>query len=240
MRLLLIGCVFVLSAAQDVAKCQTKRCCTPKKWEGIQAPLGGIVNNSPEKPGLIKGITRFHYDDTKDLAASFTNITLSGQDYRLHAVRRKKTLYLVDLNTKKCHKSRIDKPFKLRKRCIPKNATCTGPFYVGSGNNKVQFNTFNTIKRGSNKTYLNVSASVTEKCIPLSETFFGRVSGQRIVETIRYYDVRVGIKDSSVFDVPRLCNSTSGDFDLASLLNLHKQDSMAQSLGVFYIYIINI
>ncbi|XP_041377653.1 uncharacterized protein LOC121390022 [Gigantopelta aegis] len=97
---------------------------------------------------------------------------------------------------------------------------------MGSGNNKLEFNTFNTIKRKSNKTYLNVSASVTEKCIPLSEAFFGTVSGQRIVETIRYYDVRVGIKDPSVFDVPRLCNSPSGDFNLASFLNRHTQDSV--------------
>ncbi|XP_041347228.1 uncharacterized protein LOC121367153 [Gigantopelta aegis] len=115
-----------------------------------------------------------------------------------------KTLYIVDLKRQKCYKKKMTRPF--RERCIPDTAKCVGHFYMGSGTNKLQGDTYYVDFRGKGMTRLHIYASVTKNCIPIGEALFGRVKGMAIEETVGFANFRLGIKDPSVFDVPKQCD----------------------------------
>ncbi|XP_041372874.1 uncharacterized protein LOC121386142 [Gigantopelta aegis] len=101
------------------------------------------------------------------------------------------------------------------------NATYGGHFHVGSGNNKLESDSFFISVQEGHKTNLQIVVFVTEECIPLGERIVGISQGNPIEDSVSFFNIQMGIKDPSVFDVPKVCDDTT--LELVSISNQLKQ-----------------
>lgn len=184
-------------------------CCTPDQWQGVQASTSGYVYH--HRPSVVQGLVYVVYDYTNKRSASFANYTSEGKTRRYRLVQRyvddkEGKLYVVDLQSDKCYQKKLKRPF--RKACVPDSAQKLGAFYMGAGDNKVDAVAYKAqVKTEHYK--LDVSLSVTEQgCIPLGETVVGVARGVPLMETVGFVNIEPGIKDPSVFDIPKECEET--------------------------------
>ncbi|KAK7096296.1 ependymin-related protein 1-like [Littorina saxatilis] len=216
MKFILLAVVALVGIVCEV---NGEACCTPDQWQGVQASVSGFVYR--HKPGRVEGVVYVFYDYANKQSAAFANYTSSSakpRSYRIVTRYSNKTcascssgkLYVVDLKTDKCYTKKLDRPF--RKACIPDSAKDTGSFSLGAGDASLKTRGYNLELR-SQKYQLDFKLSVTEEgCIPVSELVTGVARGVPFMETVGFVNIKPGIKDPAVFDVPEECEETVPGF----------------------------
>jgi len=216
-KVVVLGAVAVLAAV--LALTEGKGCCAPDQWQGAMGSVSGFVYK--KRPGSAKGITYTFYDATNKRVASFANYTMEHGKVRSYKIVKRYgkkecegevegvdcgrgRMYVVDLETKKCYRKKLWRPF--RKACIPDKAKETGDFYMGAGNATLAVRGYfvEFKKRGVR---LNMEVTVTQDgCIPVGELTQGVAKGVPMMETVGFADIKPGVKDPTVFDIPKECD----------------------------------
>ncbi|XP_076816802.1 mammalian ependymin-related protein 1-like [Clavelina lepadiformis] len=116
--------------------------------------------------------------------------------------------YRVDLKTRKCNVSTIDRPFRLVE--VPEQSQYIGESSIGSLEVPGAGVLLSTWFHMTHDTEVvgNLTTSFTkEECIPYSETFHGYQvkSKQHLSFHRKFFDVTIGLDDPNIFDVPYEC-----------------------------------
>ncbi|GFR61527.1 mammalian ependymin-related protein 1-like [Elysia marginata] len=196
-------------------------CCTPDQWEGTQGVIAGYAGYF--KHGLIKEYNDVAYDFENKRSAVFLRYVNGDIEAKIKIVIRYDgneggILYVDNYNRGKCWKKMLEGEF--RRCCIPKDVKPYGEFSIGlKGDYKV---TGYNIK--GKRFDLDVTAQMLGKdqCAPVGEIAVGRIVHYDVVRNVGLYDITPGIKNASVFDVPKDCVDDWKDFDLP--IDIDRQD----------------
>lgn len=206
-------------------------CCTPDQWEGYQTATAGFAFGERMK-GTTKKFSVVHYDATNKRAAVFATHIARGHERRYQIVTRHEMdddvcdktkgegkMYFIDLKKDKCFTKTIKGGF--RKLCVPPTKEKGHEFSLGLKDQfKCRgFEVKKQLKRGDIKGYVTVfdlkKAEKDEKnekdenagvCVPVGVQLEGRMRGGGFMETIAFLDITSGIKNATVFDVPKICD----------------------------------
>lgn len=204
---LLFCSVFALSSA----------CCTPDKWEGGEGVFGAYAEQ--KKHGLIKEHIRVAYDGVNNRTAAFVELRGGEHSTKLRVIVRydnddgEGKLYVVDLKRDKCWVKSLKHSF--RRACIPDDAKSVGDFYVGLyGGFKA---TAYEVRARDLEATVSVEKLDNNQCLPIGESLHGRRNKVDFVQHVGFFDITLGIKNETVFDVPRQCQQKD-DFSFAQEL----------------------
>lgn len=180
-----------------------KRCCAPSQWQGT---IGGVVGYKPHwysGPHVIQEVLGFYYDAKNKRVAMNGTVYSKGKPSHFQVIElfNQKKMYVID-NKGKCKSQDLSAPFQAI--CIPANATYTGRYTLGLGNESVQADGWFMHAMGYQVTF----SHTVKECIPLSEIAWGRGEGWHkmpVMSTLGYVNVEAGIKTPTVFTPPKDC-----------------------------------
>ncbi|XP_071110486.1 ependymin-related protein 1-like [Haliotis cracherodii] len=178
-------------------------CCPPVRFSAVQSVT--IVNYTFAKAALYSfiydGINQ-RYVISGDLSDGFVSTTKVIYDYP------NKTGYRVDTVARTCTAFHLQGKFEDQESvCVPSGAVFLGPFFYGYGVGRLASKGYSYNRTTVNGEHQNVVTTVTRKdCIPIviTTTTIGGHGGNAL-ETLGYNDVRPGITDFTVFDIPPYC-----------------------------------
>lgn len=190
-------------------------CCTPDQWEGQESSIGGYAKFIYH--GLITEFLEVSYDAINNRTAALLRYSSGKYFKHFKIVTRyddgEGKLYVVDLKKLKCWTRTLKRPF--RKACIPSHARSVGNYSLGLKDG------FNVTGYEIGGKYVSAFISVEEtsdgQCVPVSEAVFGRVKKVDFIQTIGFINIEQGIKNETVFDVPKECKKEE-DYDMAEYL----------------------
>ncbi|KAH3864412.1 uncharacterized protein LOC127866867 [Dreissena polymorpha] len=185
----------VLSLLSLVAAAAGSGCCTPTQWEGDMGLILGSVANG--NTSFIEGTMRIHYDAQQKMIVTVQNINYNGLPIRQTIIEdfNKRVQYTV------MGDGCSSKPLGAwLPNCIPDNATSAEVVY-GLGSNSVQARAFE-VNYGEFTVYFVVTA---DTCVPLAEDVNGKFDGADIMEVITFANIKAGISNTSVFNIPTNC-----------------------------------
>lgn len=170
-------------------------CCIPKQFEGFEELVAVGVNTGIHTRSLY----RIHLDSTNKKIALTGNATYNGtlvKEQILHDFNAMKQYVVKD---GKCSVTEIGGGMVV---CIPPEAKLFMSTYYGIGNNKVDIDVY-MVTNGSYATAISVTKN---ECAPMTQ----RRESKAGITDVEFRGVTLGIKDMSVFDVPKACqNGTS-------------------------------
>jgi len=189
------------------AACQA--CCTPTQWEGYQPSQAGYSGR--HKRGGMKEFASVHYDAVKSRKAIFMTLVTGDKESKFHIIQRYGDddeeggkVYIVDLVRDKCWTKRTRKPF--RSACIPKGAKAVGSGSLGlaSGPGGLKITGYE-VEKGTVEALVTVYKIDEETCVPIAETVSGMIKRVGFMSTASFIDITPGIKNETVFDIPKQC-----------------------------------
>merc|ERR1712150_105678 len=86
-------------------------------------------------------------------------------------------------------------------QCIPDDAE-ENSFYMGLGDNTVSAKSYH-IQYSDYEMYMTVTS---DTCVPVQQIMFGQRDGLKTFATGSFANVKAGVADTSVFDVPAGCD----------------------------------
>lgn len=203
----------------------TRACCTPDQWEGFQVSKSGYTKGWFHK-GMINEFSTVAYDATNKRTA----VTLDYKNGRIDAKLKMITIfpkgdsdvnedcgggkkYIIDLKKNKCYERRTYcKDF--HKLCIPAEAKGK-EFYLGlEGVFKVKAYNFKKEWRAGKWHHNSLVADITVNevakgvCAPVGEQLVGHMYGLDFIQNIAFVNIKPGINDTSVFDIPKICEES--------------------------------
>ncbi|GFO11597.1 mammalian ependymin-related protein 1-like [Plakobranchus ocellatus] len=196
-------------------------CCTPDQWEGVQTTFAGYSGYFHS--GLIKEYNYVAYDFENKRSAMYMRYVNKDIEAKLKYLvvfddDEGGMLYIDNLGKGTCFMKKLEGEF--RKSCIPKEAKSYGPYYLGlKGGYKVE--SYN-LKGKHMDVIVTVQPIEEDVCAPISELATGLVGHYKILRTVGFVDITPGIKNETVFDVPKDCNEDWSSFDLP--LELSRED----------------
>ncbi|XP_071115867.1 mammalian ependymin-related protein 1-like [Haliotis cracherodii] len=185
------------------------RCCAPRQWEGWGVRLGGQMAGATHKrPELIQAKINLHYNADGPMVVAVANTSVGTRKRLLTAIQdfKHKTLYVLEDGG--CKVKPLPEPFT--ELCSPKGQD--GKFmWLGFGETSYPALEYvYTFKQQTADTRGTMCAIWTQKaCAPLSESFHGTYVGIPQVFTFSYSDIQRGIRDPSIFHIPKLCREAN-------------------------------
>ncbi|KAK3738470.1 hypothetical protein RRG08_034760 [Elysia crispata] len=196
-------------------------CCTPDQWEGTQPEFAGYAGYIHH--GLITEYNDVAYDFKGKRSAIFLRYVNGDIEAKIKIVVRYEDneggmLYVDNYAKGSCWKKRLEREF--RKACIPKDAKSYGEYYLGiDGGYKVASYKIRGERMNSILTVQSVEDNV---CAPIGEISMGRAGHYDILRNVGFVNITPGIKNETVFDVPKDCTEDWSDFDLP--IEIDRQD----------------
>ncbi|RUS85477.1 hypothetical protein EGW08_006753 [Elysia chlorotica] len=195
-------------------------CCTPDQWEGTQSEFAGYAGYV--RHGLITEYNHVAYDFTAKRSAVYLRYVNGDIEAKIKVVVLSEDkglmVYVDDYEKGSCWKKKLEGEF--RKACIPDDAKSYGEYYLGlDGGYKVSSYKIRGKRMNTILTVQPVSEGV---CAPIGEISMGRVGHYDILKNVGFVDITPGIKNETVFDVPRDCTEDWSDFDLP--IEIDRQD----------------
>ncbi|CAG5124148.1 unnamed protein product [Candidula unifasciata] len=190
-------------------------CCTPDQWEGEEATIGGYAGR--RRTGLVKEFIAVAYDAVNKRTAAFLDYRRGEHSNKFRIVTRyendKGRLYVVNLKDRKCWSKTLERPF--RKACIPSEAKPIGSYYLGL---KDGFKVTGYDFRGKSiNAFVSVQPLDNNQCVPVTEAVYGRLNRVDFIQNIGFINVAPGIKNETVFEIPKECEKQE-EFTLAEEL----------------------
>ncbi|XP_013393822.1 mammalian ependymin-related protein 1 [Lingula anatina] len=201
--LLVAVCLGILA----VAAADKKPCCAPPQWEGL---IGETIGGDHEgKPWLLQEGAQLSvsWPDKKMNVMGQANMT-GGTSVMFRVILDYKAKQQYTIVHKKCTKAAIADEMI---NGVPSNATYAGTFYFGAGkDNELMFDTWLVKYKGMD--FQSELTTTVKDCIPISWFAFGTVNKDKLIETVGFVNVTLGIKDNSVFTVPDICKKASNEY----------------------------
>jgi len=190
-------------------------CCSPTQFEGTLSELdtyykkGGFFHHG--KGGVVSSLIGLSYDGENKLVAMDEHIYARNHSMNQKVILNFQEKQIYVIRDSRCVTTKLRQTFK--PSCLPKNATYTGSYYLGSGANKVSMNGFQVAYPLGDEEGVLIYASVqSNNCLFVSEVHMGRMKKAKFFGVLSLVDATLGIKDPSVFTPPSSC--TSGDLDI--------------------------
>lgn len=190
-----------------IAACHA--CCTPSQWEGYQPSASGYSGR--RKRGGIKEFASIHYDADNSRKAIFMTLVTGDKESKFHIIQRYGDeneqggkIYVLDLVRDKCWVKKTEKPF--RTACIPKGSKVAGSGKLGlaSGPGGLQITGYE-VQKGTVEALVTVYKINDDVCVPIAETVSGMVKRVGFMSAASFIDITPGIKNATVFDIPKQC-----------------------------------
>ncbi|XP_046566464.1 uncharacterized protein LOC124275022 [Haliotis rubra] len=161
-----------------------------------------------ERPELIKAKINLHYDADVPIVVAVANTSVGTRKRVLTAIQdfRHKTLYVLEDGG--CKVKPLREPFM--ELCSPKGQDGTF-MWLGFGNTAYPALEYvYTFKQQTVDTRGTMCAVWTQdSCSPVSESFYGTFIGNPQVYTFSYSDINKGIRDPSIFHIPKMCREAN-------------------------------
>lgn len=150
------------------------------------------------------------FDITNQRVASDAVIQHGRRVFHIKAIvnfaTKKHYLIFKIKNKRVCRVHRIKKSLPPRPNCLPSGFKSLGAYVIGSGKESLNQHAYGLFKRN----YQNV-ISVTDSCIPVRDSVFFKnpkkgSKNDMIYASASWYNIKAGIRDTSVFNVPKECN----------------------------------
>ncbi|XP_071110484.1 ependymin-related protein 1-like [Haliotis cracherodii] len=177
-------------------------CCPPVRFTAFQDVT--IVNSTTN----FRGNYLFVYDGVNQrylisagLAGAYTGTKKVIYDYK------QKTGYRIDTVARTCTIFRLKGQFKDQESvCVPNGAVPLGPLFLGYGETRLNSKAYTYNSTNADGKHQNVVAVVTvRECFPVISTITTTGEGGNTLEALGYNDVRPGIRDLTVFNIPSYC-----------------------------------
>ena len=135
---------------------------------------------------------------------SVQQLYVKGQKVTLQVVERsdKEGMYVAIPQLKKCMKVPAPR-VPQREGCVPKDVFFTRQRLGGSGSSL-------DVKVFRIPNEMNTFTATADTCMPVAATAYVDQLEVKAVMSLTFYDMKEGIADNSVFDVPDYCNDQSG------------------------------
>ncbi|KAL4240418.1 hypothetical protein ACF0H5_001210 [Mactra antiquata] len=189
---------FVLIACFVVTANAANFCCQPDVWEGGLGLIMG-TRGTNDAGSYLEGTMSIHVDAVNRITATNQSLTVNDRTTVMQRlVSDYKNNLLYTMTETSCSKQTLG---EWRSNCIPDNAT-ESMGYFGLGGESIQVKNY----------YINyvdyqVFASVTaDTCVPVSYDIVGRFGDNEVVQNMVFGDIKPGIADRSVFQVPAQCD----------------------------------
>ncbi|GFR61525.1 mammalian ependymin-related protein 1-like [Elysia marginata] len=198
-------------------------CCTPDQWQGVQSLFSGYAGFFHR--GLITEFNDVAYDYEGKRSAVFLRYVNGDIEAKLKIVVRYEDdkdeggmLYVDNYNKERCWKKRLEGEF--HKACIPKDAKSYGNYSLGL-KGKYEVTSYNI--KGKRMDHIVTVQTLGEGvCAPIGQISMGRVGHYDVLRNVGFVDITPGIRNESVFDVPKDCADDWQDFDLP--IDIDRQD----------------
>ncbi|XP_005098796.1 ependymin-related protein 1 [Aplysia californica] len=183
-------------------------CCTPDQWEGYEGSSAGYAKFF--KKGAVVEHAYVAYDYTNRRSAVFLSYINGDYENKFQIVTRyeeddndkERRMYFVDEKKNKCWTKKLEREF--HKACIPKDAKEHGSYYLGlKGGFKVR--SFDVAK-GPIYAFVTVADLDNDLCVPVLEQLSGKLRRISFIQDTQFVDLTPGIKNATVFDVPKQCD----------------------------------
>jgi len=131
------------------------------------------------------------------------------------------TVYVVDLNEDKCWTKKTRREF--RKACIPDGAKVNGAGYLGLEGKGLKITGYEvtTPRVDAMVTVMNIDK---DTCVPTGEVVSGSMRRASFMKSAAFIDVTAGIKNATVFDIPKACEE---NLDTSTQAELEREFIMA-------------
>jgi len=189
----------------------TWACCTPDQWEGYQPAVGGYSKEGykvHKSQGSFDGFSHVVYDYTNKRKAVFMTVISGEYQNNFHIIQRCGDkgeegcrTYVLDLKKQTCFTKKSCCEF--RKACIPKDAKVLGKGFLGLQG--VFPITGYQVKKESMTVDVTVTNLDADVCIPVAEVVLGERKNVHFMQTLSFIDITPGIKNSTVFEIPKEC-----------------------------------
>ncbi|XP_002732744.1 ependymin-related protein 1-like [Saccoglossus kowalevskii] len=191
----------IVLLASFVALTTAYKCCPPKQFESTMGQFGGTCTRQG-KSGIFTVYGPLHYDYSKEMVALEEYISAGEQQFKVKVIQdfNSNTQYVIMAG--KCTKS--DLPGSIDDTCIPDAAEYIGTNVYGLDALTADSYTYNAQQMGAN---VSVGVAVTaNECLPFGLTIFADQPQAETISFIGFMNVTLGIKDPSVFDIPKICD----------------------------------
>ena len=182
-------------------------CCFPAQFEGLEGVSSGQDINGTTS--ATEALFKMYVDITNQKVAVVGNVSYNGKVMEEQI--------LQDFNTGKQYTVIMGKctvtPMtgKKLKQCLPPDAKLVLSTYYGVGNNKVDIDMYTYMDGGMQSTL-----SVTKDgCVPMAE----HMKMSTGILDIGFMGLTLGIKDMSVFDIPKGCQNAATVHPYSPLLH---------------------
>ncbi|XP_002732738.1 ependymin-related protein 2-like [Saccoglossus kowalevskii] len=184
-----------------IACTAAQKCCPPKQFEAFMGEVGGTCTPQGQS-GLFFVTGQVHYDYKKAMVAAEEYISTEKQ-VKVQIIQdyNSNTQYVVQAG--KCTKS--DLPGSIENTCVPDYAVYGGRLVYGlNAALEIDMYSFEGQQLGTN---YSVQVLVTSKeCLYFAQNTFIDSPQVDIIMNSGYTNTTLGIKDPSVFDVPKICD----------------------------------
>ncbi|XP_033750711.1 development-specific protein LVN1.2-like [Pecten maximus] len=195
LRLAVFACFAVLAFADP--------CCTPTKWHGVQSMVIGAMPGNSVDSSVTTAAYTLNVDADRHMVALTGTSSTNGYVSNIKVLTdyTKGVEYLVNNGT--CSK-RAAGPDP--GHCVPENATVSGHGFLGVGG----VSSVNVTQYAFNMEGYTAYLTVTDKCIPVAETYYGVTNGTYSFTTIAFTGIKAGLADDTVFNLPSECALGTG------------------------------
>ncbi|XP_053393167.1 ependymin-related protein 2-like [Mercenaria mercenaria] len=181
---------------------QTKYCCHPVTWESVNYISEGQVASGTKKAVYTEGTEMVSVDGTNHRIASLTTYNSGGFKVNVLILQLFDQGVMYTVQSGECKNTTLP-PWT--PRCVPDSATLAKKSYYGIGDNKVDVDIY-ALQSGPNTVYLTVANA---DCTPVYQAAYGTAEGVSGLAYKAYRNITLGIKDTSVFDVPSICSNAT-------------------------------
>lgn len=174
-------------------------CCGPLKMQGYQGVSSGLMLNGV---GIsAKGYSLISIDGERNMLSIIGNSTNNGQPISIHMLYDVPNRKMYNVYNGACQVEDLVVADNWKVNCIPDDAKLIESTFYGFGSEKFDVSMYEYAMNGMQ--YVEIRTKNT--CIPVS----GHNKGKNGFNDWGFSGLQEGIKDASVFDIPRECRHTS-------------------------------
>lgn len=181
--------LFIVSAQRP------QRCVSPAQWESR------LVEVDPSKQ--FERRANISYDATNMRIRIIDEVEEGRSERKFYEelfLYKEKTYYIVDLRTKVCNKTTLDKTFRAIE--VPSFANFTEALFVGL-DGIAGAGVLEDLYEGDDSEGGHYAGAWTDyKCVPVTDAYFSKDKG---FIHWSFYDLTPGIKNPAVFEPPAEC-----------------------------------
>ncbi|XP_067659317.1 ependymin-related protein 1-like [Haliotis asinina] len=178
-------------------------CCPPKQFNAFQYVT--VVNSTSS----LRALYFIVYDGVNErylITGDRNNRKYIGTTKVIYDYR-KRVGYNIDAAARTCSKFPLRGNFRDQENvCVPSDAVSIGPFFYGYNQNRLNSQSYTYSRTNADGWQQDVVTTISETdCVPIVISTITSGEAGNSHTTVGYNDFYPGIRDITVFDIPRYC-----------------------------------